>query len=584
MDFLNNDINIFGETNFRSGAVRFGIRTDDRRRHVYVIGKTGSGKTNFSELMAINDIRAGHGVAVVDPHGEFAEKMLDFIPEHRIDDVIYFNPSDTAYPIAFNPLEKVATEHRHLVASGLMGIFKKIWVDMWSARMEYILNNTLLALLEFPDSTLLGVMRMFSEPEYRKKIVSNLSDPVIKAFWVNEYAKYSQRFESEAVAAIQNKIGQFISNPLIRNIVGQPHSTINMRRIMDEGKILIVNVSKGRIGEDNMALLGAMIITRLQLAAMGRVDVPESQRRDFFLYVDEFQNFATESFANILSEARKYRLSLILAHQYIEQLDEKVRAAVFGNVGTLVCFRIGAADAEFLEKEFMPEFEATDLVNLENYTVYMRLLIDGIASRPFSAKILPPLTPPAENFKDIIVANSREKYALPRAVVDEKIANEWKNDSEAVVGDKIGRRDEQSLRSVLRPDIETVARSPFMHPAYPARDIKKPSFSPQRNGVQSRPGGEIRRDRPPYEIKPYEAPRTSSARPNVEDLRRTLSEKFGNERERGPRPVRPEERMTGGPNETKPETPLQTGRAAFGEPRPSGRGMPPHEPPQEGQA
>ncbi|MBI5732313.1 MAG: type IV secretion system DNA-binding domain-containing protein, partial [Candidatus Magasanikbacteria bacterium] len=335
-----NNITLFGKTNFRGKQVRFGIKPDDRRRHFYIIGKTGMGKTVLLENMVIADILAGRGVAVVDPHGEFAENLLNFIPENRIDDVIYFNPVDIDYPIAFNALERVDIEHRHLIASGLMGVFKKIWPDVWSARMEYILNNALLALLEYPGSTLLGIMRMLAEKNYRKKIVDNLQDPVIKAFWTNEFDRYTQRLEIEAVAAIQNKVGQFVSNPLIRNIVGQTHSAIDMRKVMDDGKILIINIAKGRIGEDNSALLGAMMVTKLQLAAMSRVDIPMEERRDFYLYVDEFQNFSTDSFANILSEARKYRLNLILAHQYIGQLitdvSTKVRDAIYGNVGTMV--------------------------------------------------------------------------------------------------------------------------------------------------------------------------------------------------------------------------------------------------------
>ena len=309
-----------GMTNARGGNRKFGIKIDDRRRHVYVIGKTGVGKSTLLENMAIADIQSGKGVAIIDPHGELAEKLLNFIPEERLGDVIYFDPSDMENPIAFNPMEQVGNEFRHLVASGIMGVFKKIWPDAWSARMEYILNNTLLALLELPDSTLLGILRMFAEKDYRKKIVDNLKDPVIKAFWQKEFANYTQRLESEALAAIQNKVGQFVSNPLIRNILGQARSALNMREIMDTGKIFIVNLSKGKMGEDNSALLGAMIISRLQLAAMSRVDIPEEKRRDFFMYVDEFQNFATESFAGILSEARKYHLSITLAHQYIGQL------------------------------------------------------------------------------------------------------------------------------------------------------------------------------------------------------------------------------------------------------------------------
>lgn len=508
--------NIFATSNFRGENVKFGIKTDDRRRHVYVIGKTGSGKTNLMEVMAINDIRAGHGVAVVDPHGEFAEKMLKFVPAERVQDTIYFNPSDTEYPVAFNPMEQVSSDFRHLIASGLMGVFKKIWVDAWSARMEYILNNTLLALLEYPGATILGVMRMMAEKDYRKKIVDSLKDPVIKAFWVNEFGRYSERYETEALGAIQNKIGQFISNPLIRNIVGQHHSSINMRKIMDEKKIFIANLSKGKIGEDNSRLLGAMLITRLQLAAMSRVDIPEGERNDFYLYVDEFQNFATDSFASILSEARKYRLSLTLGHQYIEQLDEKVRPAVFGNVGTLAVFRVGAFDAEFLEKEFMPEFTASDLVNLPKWSVYIKLMIDGIASHPFSASPLPPEQPPAINYEKDIIDNTRNVYAIPKAVVDERISSEWLTASDAAVVDKVVRRNERPLRSVLGGQSEPIKRSPFI------RDYNQVGGD-QTNRLLPRRREEIwpeRNNRPP---RPNQGGENSKT--NLPDLRKFLSER-----------------------------------------------------------
>jgi len=463
------DITIFAKTNFRNRQTRFGIKNDDRRRHMYIIGKTGMGKTNLLETMVVSDIRAGKGVGVVDPHGEFAERILDFVPENRLDDVIYFNPADIDWPIAFNPLERIDIEHRHLVASGIMGVFKKIWPDVWSARMEYILNNSLLSLLEYPSSTLLGIMRMFSDKEYRRKITENLEDPVIKAFWLNEFAKYTQRLETEAVAAIQNKVGQFVSNPLIRNIIGQNHSAFDMRKVMDEGKILIINLAKGKIGEDNSALLGALMITKLQLAAMSRVDTEEKKRRDFYLYVDEFQNFSTESFANILSEARKYRLDLILAHQYIEQLDEKVQAAIFGNVGTLTCFRVGAEDAEFLEKEFLPEFSATDLVNLSKYGVYLKLMIDGVASKPFSAETLEPLKPDVESLKDVIIENCRRRFSTSRKAVEEKIASEWLSNKENVE-ERIQRRDEQSLEKALTPQ-EQPERTEFPKKERKAVDI-----------------------------------------------------------------------------------------------------------------
>ncbi len=427
---MNNEITYFGETTFRNLRRKFGIKTDDRRRHIYLVGKTGMGKTEMVLNMAIQDIQAGRGLGFVDPHGEAAERLLDFVPSNRINDVVYFNPADLDFPIAFNVMEKVDPEHRHLVASGLMGVFKKIWPDVWSARMEYILNNAILALLEYPGTTLLGVNRMLADPDYRKKIIDKVTDPVVKSFWVNEFARYTQRYEVEATAAIQNKVGQFISNPLIRNIIGQVKSSIDMRKVMDEGKILIANISKGKIGEDNSRLLGALVITKLQLAAMSRVDLPEEKRRDFYLYVDEFQNFATDAFITILSEARKYRLCLTLANQYLAQLEEmtptgkstKVRDAIFGNVGTIVVFRVGAEDAEFLEREFLPEFKANDLVNLGKYNIYLKLMIDGLAGRPFSAQTLAPFPIPEKSNRQKIINVSRERYGTQRKIIEEKIA------------------------------------------------------------------------------------------------------------------------------------------------------------------
>ena len=418
---MSDDITLFAETTFRNIRRKFGVKTDDRRRHIYVVGKTGMGKTVMMENMAIQDIQKGKGVGFVDPHGEAAERLLDFIPSNRINDVIYINPADLEYPIAFNIMEKVDVEHRHLVAGGLMGVFKKIWPDVWSSRMEYILNNCILALLEYPGSTLLGVNRLMVDTDYRKKVIDKITDPMIKAFWVQEYARYTQRYEVEATAAIQNKVGQFISAPLIRNVIGQVRSSINMRELMDEQKIIIMNLSKGKIGEDNSRLLGALLITKLQLAAMQRVDMPEEKRKDFFLYVDEFQNFATESFVNVLSEARKYRLALILGHQYIAQMDEKVRDAVFGNVGTIIAFRVGAEDAEYLEKEFIPDFTAADLVNLGKYNIYLKLMIDGIAGRPFSAQTLLPFPKLEKSNREKIIKVSRERYGTPRKEVEEKI-------------------------------------------------------------------------------------------------------------------------------------------------------------------
>ena len=421
------EINFFAKTNFRNQERIFGIKEDDRRRHMYIIGKTGMGKSSLLENMAIQDIRNGKGLCVVDPHGEFAEKMLRAIPKNRINDVVYFNPSDIEFPVAFNILEAVDPDKKNLVASGLMGVFKKIWPDVWSSRMEYILNNAILALLDYPGSTLLGVNRMMSDGNFRKRIYTKITDPVVKAFWINEFDKWDDKFRKEAVAAIQNKVGQFLSYTLVRHIIGQPKSTIDMREVMDNQKILIVNLSKGKIGEDAMRLLGGMIITKIQLAAMSRVDIPEAERKDFYLYVDEFQNFATESFANILSEARKYRLDLILAHQYINQLifdgNATVKDAIFGNVGTMLTFRVGAEDAEALEKEFDPVFLMNDIVNLSKYDIYLKLMIDGIAGDAFSARTLPPVDlSETEANTEKVIAISRERYGKSSAEVAEKIS------------------------------------------------------------------------------------------------------------------------------------------------------------------
>ncbi len=435
-------ITYFGRTSFRNQNKKFGIKRDDRRRHFYVVGKTGMGKTALLQNMMVQDIRNGEGFGFVDPHGEAAEELLDFIPPERVNDVVYFNPADVSHAIGFNVLEHVDEDKRHLVASGLMGIFKKIWPDVWSARMEYILNNTILALLEYPNSTMLGINRMMADKNYRRDVIRKVSDPMVKSFWKNEFGRYSEQFAVEATAAIQNKVGQFLSAPLIRNIVGQVNSTIDMREIMDDGKILILNLSKGKIGEDNAKLLGGLLVTKLQLAAMSRVDIPEEERKDFFLYIDEFQNFASKSFVTILSEARKYRLGLILAHQYISQLeeDEKVghsmRNAVFGNVGTIVSFRVGAEDGEALEKEFAPDIYPEDFINLPKYNVYVKLMIDGVSGKPFSAETLPPPEPPVDSERDKIIRVSKERYAVPREDIEEKLSR-WLGDFEETAGTKV---------------------------------------------------------------------------------------------------------------------------------------------------
>lgn len=423
----NPEITYIAKTNFRGKDQLFGIKRKDRRQHMYVLGKSGTGKSVLLQNMIIQNIRNGEGVCVVDPHGELVEEILRSIPEERVSDVIYFNPADTEYHIGFNVLEIKDPKYKHLVASGLMGIFTKIWANAWSARMEYILNNAILALLDTPGTTLLGIQRILVDKDYRQKIIGNLKDPVVKTFWIHEYEAWQDKFRNEAIAPIQNKVGQFLSTSIIRNVVGQGHSSIDVFEIMNQGKIFLVNVSKGRVGEDNSALLGGMLITKIQLAAMERVRIPEPERKDFYLYVDEFQNFVTDSFASILSEARKYRLNLIVAHQYTAQLvingSSAVRDSVFGNVGTMIIFRVGAEDADFLEKEFEPEFMAEDIVNLPNYHIYLKLMVDGVTSRPFSAATMPPLAVDYDS-KEAVIAKSRELYTKSREVVEKEI-NDW---------------------------------------------------------------------------------------------------------------------------------------------------------------
>jgi len=434
---MSKDIIYIAETNFRGSVQKFGVRRNDRRQHMYVIGKTGVGKTGFLKNMALQDIDNGQGLAIIDPHGEFVEEILESIPSHRMKDVVYFNPVDMDYPVSFNIMEASDPRYKHLIASGLIGIFTKIWANVWSARMEYILANCILALLDTPGTTLLGIPRMLVDRDYRQKIINNLKDPVVKSFWVNEYEEWDPRYRNEAIAPVQNKVGQFLNVSFVRNIVGQAKNTIDIEDIMNNQKILLVNVSKGRIGEDNSAILGAMIITKIQLSAMERVRIPEDERKDFYLYVDEFQNFATDSFVNILSEARKYRLDLIIAHQYIGQLvtgeSTAVRDAVFGNVGTMLSFRVGASDAEFLEPEFTPEFEQNDLIRLDNRDIYIKLMIDGITSRPFSARTIT-LAPIDKDDKkrEEIINMSRLKYSHKVKVVEEEI-NRWATNTDVPV-------------------------------------------------------------------------------------------------------------------------------------------------------
>lgn len=517
-------VTYFAATDSRGKYVPFGIKSKDRDRHMYVIGKTGMGKSTLLENMAIQDIRNGEGFAFIDPHGGTVERLLDYIPEERIKDVVYFAPFDMEHPIAFNVMEDVGYDKRHLVVSGLMATFKKIWEDAWSARMEYILTNTLLALLEYPDATLLGVNRMYTDKAYRQKVVDNVKDPVVKDFWTKEFANYGDRYTQEATPAIQNKIGQFTGNPLIRNIIGQPKSSFDIRTMMDEKKILIINLSKGLVGETNMRLIGSMLTTRIFLAAMSRADLaaPElAKLPNFYFYVDEFQNFANETFAEILSEARKYKLNLVIAHQYVEQMEEAVRDAVFGNVGTTVVFRVGPFDAEVLETIFLPKFTKEDVVALDKRQIYLTLMIDGVGSAPFSAVTIPPIEPPPASYREQVIASSREQFTAPRSGVESVIIEELAESaaSEAPfdarmkkkpvrpIGPKMEERQE-SQTPLPQRSVPLMSRPPIERPA---PDKVRKEFAP----------------RPPIERS---APLAKSP-DELKSILRTMTAKTGAERE-----------------------------------------------------
>ncbi len=403
------DVNFFGKAEYKNTDSIFGIKTTDRRKHMYIIGKTGAGKSTLIANMAIDDIRRNRGIGIIDPHGDLCETVLDFIPKRRLNDVVYLEPFDTERPFSINVLEIKSKQHRDLVASGIVSIFYKLYGDSWGPRLEYILRNTILTLLEIPNSTLADALPLLADPKFRKKNLVHVEDPVLINFWNREYDVMTDKLRVEAISPIQNKIGQFVSSKMMRNIIGQPKSTIDLEEIINSGKILLLNLSQGKLGEDNAALLGAMIITQIQLAAMNRSFMKETDRRDFFLYVDEFQNFATKSFTKILSEARKYRLALILANQYVEQIDEDVMKAIFGNVGTLMSFVVGARDSEFLSKEFSEMYTQNDLVTLGKYQVVLKMSIDEMTSLPFPAKTLP-LPAMKNDNREKIIRLSKERY------------------------------------------------------------------------------------------------------------------------------------------------------------------------------
>ncbi|MFC2088272.1 type IV secretory system conjugative DNA transfer family protein [Calditrichota bacterium] len=404
-----NKITYFAETNFRNQQRKFGIRHTDRRYHFYVLGKTGMGKTTLLENLILSDVLNGNGIAVVDPHGDLIERLLDRMPSFRLNDIIYFNPADTGYPLAFNVLESGSSINHSVLVSGILSVFKKLYQEFWGPRMEHVFRNTLMTVLQIPGSTLFTVIKLLTDMEFREHIVERLQDSVLQEFWQQEYNRFDKRQRTEVISPILNKIGQFLTDPLIRNIVGQRKNNIPFRQVLDNNKILLVNLSKGNIGEDNSTLLGSLILTKLHLAALSRSDIKEERRKDFYLYIDECHNFLTESVASMLAEMRKYRLNLILANQHLDQLDEKIRSAILGNVGTLVVFRVGAFDAEILKEEYFPKFNKVDFLKLPKYQIYLRLMINGVVSEGFSANTLPPQNRMCGN-RDKIINMTRERY------------------------------------------------------------------------------------------------------------------------------------------------------------------------------
>lgn len=424
---IDDNISAFGITNFRGINYQFGLMRADRGRHIYIIGQTGTGKSGLLELFALSDVYHNQGYAIIDPHGDFAVNNLRFVPAHRAEDVVYFNPADTAFPLGFNPMEVNDPNMKNNTSSEIIGVLKRMFGDSWGPRLEYILRYTILALLDYPNSTMLDITPMLTDKKFRKKVLTHCQDTVVLNFWNIEFASWNDKFASEAVAPVLNKVGAFTANPIIRNIIGQPKSTFNIRELMDNGKILIVNLSKGLIGEDNASILGAFLVTKIQLAAMSRSNIPNIEdRRPFYLYVDEFQNFATDSFATILSEARKYGLNLTVANQYVSQMEDTVRDAVFGNVGTMISFRVSGDDSAILAKPFTPQFEPDDLLQMANRHFIINMVIGGEKAQAFSAKTLA-LPPIQTDNSSIILANSRRHYSRSREEVEKEIQAAFTN-------------------------------------------------------------------------------------------------------------------------------------------------------------
>lgn len=415
------DFTIIGKTDWRNSNQLFGIKDQDRFAHIYCIGKSGVGKSTLLLNMAISDIRRGNGICILDPHADLAETVLKYIPKERYEDVIYFDAADQNYCIAFNPLHDIEQKDFDIVAANLITTFKKVWGDSWGPRLEYILRYCLLSLLYHPKATLLHIHQLLTDTYFRNHVLMHVSDPGVLNFWRNEFDKYPPQLRAEAIAPILNKMGTLIASESLRNVLGQQRRSFSITQVMNSRKILICNLAKGAIGEDTASLLGAILLTAIQHAALGRANQAEDERVPYYVYVDEMHSFVSQAFCSALAECRKYKLSLFLTHQYIDQLHDDIRKAIFGNVGTLISFRVGAADAEVLEQEFYPTFKQEDLVNLQKYAVYLKLMIDGATSKPFSAVTLE-LPKQNVDVRKLIIQTSREKYCRAKSQVAEEIS------------------------------------------------------------------------------------------------------------------------------------------------------------------
>ena len=422
------DVSFIGRTNYVSALEEkkftFGILRKDRRRHLYIVGKSGVGKSKFLELFLRQDIAGGHGCCLIDPHGDVIEEILDFIPENRIEDVVLIDPSDKEHPVSFNPLSNINPDFKHQLTQGLIEVLERQFGANWTPRLEHVFRFTTLALLDYPHATMRGMISMLTDRNYRQKVVEYIEDDMVKRFWAIEFADWSEKFDTDAIIPLVNKLGQFLSDPMLRNIFGQKENKIDLADIMNTKKILLINLSKGRIGEENSSFFGSMFITKIKQAGMERAKLPESERLDFYLYVDEFHNLVTETFENLLSEARKYGLCLTVAHQYMQQLIPRVQAAVLGNVGSIVIFRVGGEDAVHLKPEMTPIFDVKDMINLGLQEFYIKMTIDGETYDPFSAQTLRVGPPAHESFKERIKQRVREKYTIPAEEVRRLIEEE----------------------------------------------------------------------------------------------------------------------------------------------------------------